>query len=190
MESETDLQIVNTTVTTKLSSIVDLLKLASRYPPPLRKRHRRKRQTQKFNHTRIGYPHSQSIHFLVYPNGKCVLLGCKSLPEIERAISWIHLETGSGSDNYYVVHNMVGSFRGKHVINLKELYGKIKEARGEKQFFGYMEPEMSPSFVYAPLCIPKARCLIFRSGSCILTGVKSVTQLQEVYKEVKHLLLK
>lgn len=185
-----NLRVVNSTITTNIEDSEGLLSCAARFPPPLKTRKRvlRHRQTHRFNHLRIKHPRIKSCHYLAYPNGKVVVLGCKSVDEIEDALAWLGKETGSTKLLTYKLHNLVGSVKFDTALNLTQIYNKILSQRGPKQYIGYYESELSPALVFAPLSINTVRCLLFRSGSVIITGGRSVSDLNIAHKELKELM--
>lgn len=190
MEVLIPLHVVNTTVTTTVEDGECAIGVAARHPPAIKKKKRilRPRMNHAFTHIRAQHPIVKNIHYLVYPTGKIVILGCKSLEEIDDAITWLANQTHTTKPMKYILHNIVGSVKFDKAINLSDLFIKIQAGRGPDQYIGYHEPEMSPALVYAPICNKKARCLVFRSGSAIITGIKWIHDLDVVFQELKSVL--
>lgn len=184
------LRVVNTTLTTNIEDLDSLVVCAAKHPPPIKKKKRvlRQRQTHRFNHLRIKHPNLKACHYLAYPNGKVVVLGCRSRDDIEEALSWLAHATGTTKPLTHILHNIVGNFKFDKPINLSDVYNKILSKRGPNQYIGYFEPEMSPALVFAPLIVKRVRCLLFRSGSVIITGARGMGQLYAVHEELLELL--
>lgn len=189
-ESTKDLdkvKVVNSTITTKLSTGIDLTVLKQSKYLATPKRRRRLRKTCRFTHVELQHPDITYIHCLVYENGKCVLLGCRGEEEIQDALDWLSVATQRDRPTEFLVHNVVGSAKPTGFINLIDLQFLLDNTR-KNEFHGYFEPELSPALVYVPKCNKQARCLLFRTGSVIITSIKTFDGFNDIYNEIKSLL--
>ena len=182
-----EVKVVNSTITTKLATRIDLTALKQSKYLATPKRRRRPRKTFRFTHVELQHPDIKYIHCLVYENGKCVLLGCRNQEEIQEALDWLSVATQKDRPTEFLVHNVVGSAKPTRFIDLIDLQSLLDNTR-KNEFHGYFEPELSPALVYVPKCNKNARCLLFRSGSVIITSIKFFDGFNIIYDEIKSLL--
>ena len=176
------MEVVNSTYTLKLSSKLDLENLTQSPFVAKPKRTRRPRKTEKF---KVVVWKNNGVTYLLYANGKCVMLGCRSLQDMYEATEWIKQILLMDSKENFVLHNVVGTFKVDCEINLRKLSETLRAIRKD---YGYFEPELTPALVYRPQCFPKATCLIFRTGRVIMTGVVSFKILNQMYTEIFELI--
>ena len=176
------MEVVNSTCTLCLPSTLNLQNLAQSSFLAKPKRTRRPRKTDKF---KTVVWKNNGVTYLLYANGKCVILGCRSLRDMYEASQWIKEILSMESKELFVLHNVVGTFKIDQEINLRKLSETFKVIRKD---YGYFEPELTPALVYHPRCSPKGTCLIFRTGRVIATGVVSFKILNQMYSEIFELI--
>lgn len=176
------MEVVNSTCTLRLPSKLNLENLAQGPFVAKPKRTRRPRKNNKFKSVVWK---NNGVTYLLYANGKCVMLGCRSLHDMYEASQWIKDILSMESKELFAVHNVVGTFKIDRDINLRELSKTLEAIRKD---YGYFEPELTPALVYHPRCSPKATCLIFRTGRVIMTGVVSFKILNQMYTEIFELI--
>jgi len=176
------MEVVNSTCTLCLRSTLNLENLAQSSFVAKPKRTRRPRKNNKF---KTVVWKNNGVTYLLYANGKCVMLGCRSLHDMYEASQWIKEMLSMESKELFTVHNVVGTFKIDRDINLRELSETLRAIRKD---YGYFEPELTPALVYHPRCFSKASCLIFRTGRVIMTGVTSFKTLNQMYTEISELI--
>lgn len=148
------------------------------------RRDRRLRNDQAFNHVILKKPHSKIV-FLVYANGKCVILSAKSPNEIISSTRWICRALHATLVTLPVVRNVV--YVDKFCLDkhgtLQDMYTKLAITHHVT-----LEPELSPALIVDSQSCPCAKIMIFRTGKVNITGVKNFESLHLVLKEVDSLL--
>lgn len=158
---------------------------SSHYVYVKKKKDRRQRCSQAFNHVILKKPHSKII-YLVYGNGKCVILSARSPHEIMRATSWICKAIGTKLLSLPVVKNVVYVhwYDMPNASNvLSRLFDDLKTTRRVS-----LEPELSPALIIDSHTCPQAKIMIFRTGKVNITGIQDFESLPNVVNEVDGLL--
>lgn len=181
-----NLRVVNSNFALNFGRRLNLEELRGKHVPPP-KRRRRQRRSECFRQVIWQYKDHPSIRFLIYSSGKAVMLGCKTLQEINDCIAWIAVEIPPEGELTQRLCLVVFHAQAQTRLNLTELYPKIQAARANT-FHGYYEQERNSSIVYAPRCQPDVRCLLFASGSIIITGLQCLSHVLSVIEEL-HLIL-
>jgi transcription initiation factor TFIID TATA-box-binding protein len=114
--------------------------------------------------------------FLIFPNGKIVINGSKSFDHCKKAVAEIEKilckELGlSVSLRNVTIHNVVGSVDVKFLIDVKKLCVSYKSQT-------IYTPELFPGLKFQ-IHSPKLCALIFHSGKIVLTGAKSVMEVEK-----------
>lgn len=153
-----------------------------------RKPDRRKRRTDCFHHVILRNPQTDHV-FLLYSNGKCVILGPKSITEIHMASSWISLILRNTIrkrvelKNIVYVYNALFKELGEP-DTLSLLHARLKSQYPKLQF----DPELSPALMFNPLCCCKAKVMIFRTGRVNITGLSCFKLVNSVKTEIESVL--
>ena len=130
---------------------------------------------------RLHYP---ACTALLFTSGKMVLTGCKTYIEcISCALQVVSLLKNSLRATHFTlcsvyVQNMVGNVS----LNLAE--GKcinLKKMQDENRIFCTYQKKMFPGLIYRPEKSPIV-LLLFTSGKIVVTGGKSVSDMQEGWK--------
>eukprot|EP00903_Cladosiphon_okamuranus_P017736 g16328.t2 len=146
---------------------------------------------------RLINKHEPKATALVFKTGKVVVTGSKSNASVDYACKTFarilgKLDNGSGGpapkinfdlEKDRTVQNMVATTDVGFPIRLEGLV-----ASDQASFCNY-EPELFPGLIYR-LQTPRICVLIFVSGKVVLTGAKSVEQLEAGFKAVYPLLLR
>jgi len=128
---------------------------------------------------------------LIFPSGRLVITGAKSIVEshkaarrfsreIQRARNKQHLKTTFAD---FFVRNIVASFNLKKKINLHDLYN----ARRQNCTF---DQETFPGLKYKPCSTENTIAIIFNSGKVIITGALTINKIDEMYMLLKRILLR
>lgn len=165
------------------TSLIDLQ--SSHFLYIKKKKDRRKRCIRAFNHVILKKPHSRII-YLVYENGKCVILAARSPHEIMRATRWICKIVKTRLVSLPVVRNVV--YVGKYKLpNVPNVLGKMYEDLRATQRVS-LEPELSPALIVDSNTCTNAKIMIFRTGKVNITGIRDFDSLPTIIKEVDCLL--
>lgn len=123
---------------------------------------------------------------LVYPSGSVVLVGSKSHEEAERAAKYITDELGGVGEVDLRVRNVVAHRNFHFTINLNELYTQLTSSsqRGTVLY----EPEIFSGLRYTSQRTSGGRMTVFRLGSVIFAGCKSLAELDQCYDEMYAIL--
>jgi TATA-box binding protein (TBP) (component of TFIID and TFIIIB) len=156
------------------------------------KRLRRRRKTTAFHNVVFKYPFGKVV-FLIYRNGKVVVLGSRSKQQLLDASNWLTdtlksqiIEEPKISNFVYTYQSsMRGTNRGDTLIHL---YNHIHVMNNGKNIRAYLEPELSPALIYHPACNNRAKAMMFRSGKVTITGINSEHALKAVRSEIDELL--
>lgn len=175
------------------------------------KKDRRVRIDDAFKRAVLKNP-STNIVYLIYESGACVMLGALSEAAIASAGRWLCSKLKTKMLEHPVVCNVVyvlrhpatvpalkqdnagvtakevkkrkKNERNKNVmathIRLSSLYERLRDAYVSTSF----EPELSPAVIVTPKCAPRAKIMIFRTGSINITGLRSFDAIDEVLKEM------
>jgi transcription initiation factor TFIID TATA-box-binding protein len=118
---------------------------------------------------------------LIFGSGKVTLLGCKNQQEIISAIYAVCNKVNCTKPKELVINNFVGVYHCGHKINLEILRSLLSNS--------YFEPEIFSGLVYRS---PKTSfsAMFFRTGKVILTGSKSIEELNKHLFEFRSLINK
>lgn len=173
-------KIVNSTLTIKLRhplNFDDLKK--SPHVKKITKKHTRTKQVNSFCAVTWTKPITKET-MIMNRNGKIVILGCKSEDQGKDVAKWI-LEQMSDNEleQDLVQHNIVahGQFDVSK-LNLDETLKKFHE----KGRFALYEPELSAPIKYY---LERATCLLFQNGKAILTGIRTLVELDTLIKTLE-----
>lgn len=155
------------------------------------KKIRRIRQKNAFHNAILKHP-EKNVVYLVYRNGKCVMLGCKSAKEVSESAEWLRDELQTELLELPLISNFVFTYSTTFEENtpriLEHIYGKVLLMNTRNgsviRSFGSYEPELSPAFIYYPVCVRKAKAMIFSSGKITITGITCEDQIQFIQEEV------
>jgi TATA-box binding protein (TBP) (component of TFIID and TFIIIB) len=157
------------------------------------RRLRRQRDNTAFHNVIFKYPKGKIV-FLIYRNGKVVVLGTRSAEELKESCKWLADSLGSpmvdepSVSNYVYTYSshMPGINRGDTLINL---YTHMQEMnKGKKRIFASLEPELSPALIYYPECSKKAKAMMFRSGKVTITGLRTESDIRAVVEEIEYIM--
>jgi transcription initiation factor TFIID TATA-box-binding protein len=120
--------------------------------------------------------HDPKTAFLIFPNGKIVVNGSKNFDHCKKAVLEIEKILCeelclSVSLRNLTIHNVIGSVDVKFPIDLKKLCVTYKSQTS------YV-PELFPGLKFQ-IHNPKLCALIFHSGKIVLTGAKSVMEVEK-----------
>jgi TATA-box binding protein (TBP) (component of TFIID and TFIIIB) len=165
--------IVNTTATVKFNFSFDLPNLSkSEYVV--------KPKGQDFKAVILK---SMGLTFLIYQNGKCVILGGKDDLERDLGVRWLELETGNDCNDEIVVHNIVYSWDVQRRIKLEDLYNRILDTY-PNQHVGTLD---YPSLIFQEPGF-KTKALLYSSGKIIITGSSTMDGIDRMMNKLSHLL--
>ena len=150
-----------------------------------RKKVRRARDMGAFNHVVLKKPHS-NITYLIYGNGKCVVLSARSPHEIMRATRWICRKTGSHLLSLPVVHNIV-YVKKVTLPTMPDILTRLYEVI-TKTHTASLELELSPALIVESQTCSKTKIMIFCTGKINITGISDFEALPNVLSEVDTLL--
>ena len=149
---------------------------------------RRVRKVGCFHHVILRNPNTRHV-YLLYENGKCVILGPRSEREIAAASTWISLVLCCKVLKPPVLRNVVYVY----TWNIKEcsgpdalgtLHARLKKRYKQLQ----LDPELSPALMFNPTSCPHAKVMIFRTGRVNVTGLKSFADILLVRSELDAVL--
>lgn len=170
-----DLQIVNMVATVKLSSLLDLEKLAAALKGS-------EFCTSGGKWLKMRLP-PENYYIAFYKSGKFLITGVKSLEEIEsianRVISLLKDAQMDLDKEKITVHNIV--MMGTITMNAS-LEKIIFALEGSKASY---EPEQFPGLMYKDF---GASFLLFPSGKFIVTGLKEHRRGEEVANEFRRII--
>lgn len=151
---------------------------------------RRKRRTDCFRHVILRNP-IQGFVYLVYENGKCVILGPRSWEEIGSACSWIQLVLCSKVRDNLSLRNIVYVY----TIDLKGLTGErddvlpvLFKRLSEHYPRIQLDQELSPALMLNPKTSTRAKVMIFRTGRVNITGITSFDLIEAIKHELESVL--
>ena len=154
-----------------------------------KKRLRRTRYTNAFNNVTLKYPF-KPIVFLVYANGKCVILGSRSDADLNEANAWLRIELASRVTSLPHVSNYVYAyetkFYGEKSTVLQKLFTRLRVMFPHRTF-GSFDPELSPALIYNPESCKTAKAMIFSSGKVTITGLKTKQDIVRVREELDYI---
>jgi len=118
------------------------------------------------------------VCLLLFRSGKAVATGAKSAADVETAFRQLHgvlkeneflADDNEFSSDDIQISNLVITHDYERPVDLNRLIISLPFDKCE------YEPEQFPGLIYR-LDEPKAVCLIFSSGKCVITGTKSVEE--------------
>ena len=119
---------------------------------------------------------SPKVCLLLFRSGKAVATGAKSAEDVEAAFEHLHgvlkeheflAEDNNFEPEDIEISNLVITHDYEQPVDLNRLIISLPFDKCE------YEPEQFPGLIYR-LDDPKAVCLIFSSGKCVITGTRSV----------------
>ena len=154
------------------------------------KKEKRVRQRQAFHHVIIKRPEKKAV-YLVYGNGKCVVLGVRIMSELNEAASWLASAISSTVVERCALRNLVYVFNA----TFPELQQNMVLIRlRERLLHDYphvsYEPELSPGLMINPNSYPSAKVMIFRSGKICMTGIRSKGGIDVILRELEKSAIK
>lgn len=154
---------------------------------------RRKRKTTAFKNVMIKMPDT-TIVFLVYQNGRCVVLGSRSTNIMNKACDWLAKEVKSGILEPPSISNFVYTFQTRFPeMGSPEAMSRLcarLQGHHEINNASYVryESELSPAVMVHPPSYPRATAMIFRSGKVTITGLRDQSTIIRVRTELERLL--
>lgn len=174
----------STSVITLEPQVLDKLR-SSEFVHTNRKKLIRKRHNDAFNHIIWKMPNS-GIVFLIYASGKCVILGAKSLDDLDHASIWISQNLQSRIVTRAVPKNMVYVY-STSIIIVPNLITELVKFIEKSNTVSYV-PEQSPAIIVNPRCKTSAKAMVFRSGKIIITGVINDREISDTKSEISGIL--
>ena len=173
------MRVVCTTATARIER-QELSKLTdSFYVHTSGKRLRRQRKSTAFRHVQWSMPGSNVV-FLIYANGRVVILGCVSTQQLDEAVNWLSLQLGSVVLQQPSISNVVTCMELGELPQLHVLAQSLR-VRGHDVSF---EPELSPGVVLRSKH-PKSTAMLFRSGKAMVTGVNDLSIVDDVANAIR-----
>jgi len=125
------------------------------------------------------YHMPQGHTFLLFKNGKAVLAGCKSEPQLHQAAEDLRKELrkiGVEIKNPEIeIQNLVFSLELGVWIDLERFVETVLDSD--------YSPELFPGLTYK-IHDPSSTFLIFSSGKCVLAGLKNICDLQKAIEKL------
>ena len=175
--------VCSTVVLTLSSQNLDLLR-SCEFIHTKHRKDRRLRQDKAFKRVTLKKPHSKIV-YLLYANGKCVILGACTPYEVIRSTRWICRTLKATLLSLPLVRNVVyvGKYSQQSNGSLQDMYSRLSVTHRVS-----LEPELSPALIVESQTNPLAKIMIFRTGKVNITGVKNFESLEPVLLEVDALL--
>lgn len=151
------------------------------------------RQRKGFDSAIFRVPNREfrKITAIIHRSGKVIVLGTKSFPELQKTCqtisNWFEAPVLEGAR----VSNIVGSIDMARFVYLEKFHTFIREH--EPDLISELTLELFPSInvrVVHPQLEKNSQFIVFRTGKCIITGVKNEGQLSYLEKRVESLLNK
>ena len=120
----------------------------------------------------------------IFKSGKIVLLGAKSIDEVNEGAKIIAGKLGREIIENPVTTNWVGTYAFGYPLNLDNYCLFMRQYHGNGSVCTY-EAELFDALMYQPDSSKKAKCTIFKSGKLILTGCKTIGDLNETFNSLK-----
>lgn len=121
---------------------------------------------------------------LVFRSGKLICIGAKSIEESKNAARKFGRRIQKAgfhtTFNDFKIHNIVGNSMVNTKLNLDKIYNEhISQC--------YYDPRSFPGLTFC-LKSPKISILVFQSGKIVLTGAKSISDINLAYHKIVPLL--
>ena len=145
-------------------------------------------KVNKFFMSMVLYVDDPKVVGLIYKNGKIVLLGAKSVEDVDRGSKAIASKLDREIIESPVTSNWAGSFSFGSPINLNKYSKYIREWLGKYSVCSY-EPELFPALIYHPTEENKIKCTMLFSGKVNITGCKTIKQVIDTHDDLTSLIL-
>lgn len=151
-----------------------------------RKPDRRKRRTECFDHVILRNPQKGHV-YLLYRNGKVVILGALTAEETRLASCWISIVLRKRIICPVEIKNIVFVYTSPHFkdqeakLSLSKLFFRLQEKYPRVQY----EPELSPALMFNAKTCSTAKVMIFRTGRVNITGIRDFTQISQLRHEIE-----
>lgn len=124
---------------------------------------------------------SKNVGYLIFRTGKVVVVGCKSVEEVDAAVRRI----------LRAVSSVVGDVPNDYTIQIQNLVVTAElgrevdlETLSERLEHSMYIPEEFPGLIYKP-GVGKPSALIFSTGRVVVVGATSVEDAQRVVREIE-----
>lgn len=157
-------------------------------------RHERAQGTKAFRQLILKLTEPRSTA-LIYESGRIVLVGCKSTHDVDHAAEKTCNLIDKKMMEKPVISNAVGRCEIDGTkINLRELENYFREYYGENGIprgcAALYVPELFPGLTLCPSRTKKyPTILLFSSGKAIITGCRSIEEVEEAHTELLTVLL-
>lgn len=118
------------------------------------------------------------ITALLYANGRVVLVGGKSMLDVENTCSFLFDVLGEGECSLKF-YNFVGKADLGIDLSLTSMF-ELARSQANNKYCGSYDPELFPGFIWAQPD-KNYKILMFRSGKAILTGCKTEQLVQDAF---------